>query len=97
MVTRHIKAGDEILVSYGQEYWRSAHSSHFTVDIPEWEWDASDPFAAPSLGVSSRVQVEDPPRVVSSSPARVVLVEDQPALSPVAVVAGSVDPPSALC
>jgi hypothetical protein len=94
-VTRHIKAGDEILVAYGQEYWRSAHLSHSTVDIPEWEWDLSDPFA-PLLGVvSPPMQVEVTPCAVSPSPIRAVLVGNQPlTLSSPAMT--QMDPPRAL-
>jgi hypothetical protein len=52
-VTRQIKAGEEIFVSYGTEYWQyAANSSHFTVDVPDWEWDLSDPFAPPPTPVS---------------------------------------------
>jgi hypothetical protein len=48
-VTRSVRAGGEIFVSYGAEYWKDAHTiSHSTSDIPEWEWDLSDPFACPS-------------------------------------------------
>src|SRR3954469_19414626 len=50
-VTRRIKAGGEIFVSYGTDYWKNAHStSHSTTNIPDWEWDTSDPFPfVPSL------------------------------------------------
>ena len=49
-VIRPILAGDEIFVSYGDEYWPYvAKTQHFTVDIPDWEWDVSDPFAGPPL------------------------------------------------
>jgi hypothetical protein len=52
-VTRQIKAGEEIFVSYGAEYWQyAAKSPHFTVDVPDWEWDLSDPFAPPPAPVS---------------------------------------------
>src|SRR5690348_2386505 len=39
---RRIRADEEILVSYGPNYWRGAASStHSTEGIPEWEWDLS--------------------------------------------------------
>ena len=46
-VCRGIAAGDEILVSYGAEYWRTKNTktNHITSDVPAWEWDLSDPFA----------------------------------------------------
>ena len=45
--TRCIRAGDEVFVSYGREYWCGAKScSHSTTGVPDWEWDLSDPFAA---------------------------------------------------
>ena len=45
-VSEKLKAGDEIFVDYGEDYWEDAKkSSHFTVDIPDWEWDVFDPFA----------------------------------------------------
>ena len=47
-VVRPIKPGEEIFVSYGRDYWRKADAPHFTVDVPDWEWDLSDPFAVPS-------------------------------------------------
>ena len=46
-VVRHIHAGDEIFAGYGAEYWRHAGAPHSTVNVPDWEWDLSDPFAAP--------------------------------------------------
>jgi len=61
--TRPIKAGEEIFVSYGAEYWHyAAKSPHFTVDVPDWEWDLSDPFASPPL---APVSVPAPPAPVS--------------------------------
>ena len=45
-VLRHIKAGDEIFVSYGDEYGEVANCKHTTSDVPEWEWDLSDPFSS---------------------------------------------------
>src|SRR5690348_12399308 len=40
VATRRVRAGDEIFVSYGRNYWLGAESSsHSTVDVPEWEWD----------------------------------------------------------
>ena len=49
-VTRPIEAGGEIFVSYGAEYWKNARSSfHSTSDVPDWEWDLSDPFASSSI------------------------------------------------
>ena len=48
-VSEKLKAGDEIFVDYGEDYWEDAKkSSHFTVDIPDWEWDVFDPFASVS-------------------------------------------------
>jgi hypothetical protein len=48
-VSRKIEAGGEIFVSYGTEYWESAASTtHATFNVPEWEWDLSDPFARAS-------------------------------------------------
>ena len=48
-VIRSIPPGGEIFVSYGDEYWKDAHSTtHCTLDIPDWEWDMSDPFAPTS-------------------------------------------------
>jgi hypothetical protein len=45
-VVRHIRAGDEIFVPYGRNYWKDAGAPYSTVDVPDWEWDMSDPFAA---------------------------------------------------
>ena len=70
--------------------------AYLTVDIPEWEWDLSDPFA-PLLGaVPSPVQVEAAPVAVSPSPVRAVLVGSRPfgLSSPVAL--SQVSPPRAL-
>jgi hypothetical protein len=48
-VSRKIEAGGEIFVSYGTEYWESAASTtHVTSNVPEWEWDLSNPFACVS-------------------------------------------------
>ena len=50
-ITRPVRAGGEIFVSYGPSYWKFARlSSHSTNDVPEWEWDLSDPFM-PNLSV----------------------------------------------
>src|ERR1700756_5119631 len=57
-----VKAGDEIFVSYGDDYWKdAAKSSHFTVDIPDWEWDLSDPFAPAAAPPSPPGQSSTPP------------------------------------
>jgi len=51
--TRRIRADEEILLSYGRDYWQGARSSsHSTVDVPEWAWDLSDPFS-PSASIPS--------------------------------------------
>jgi len=47
--TRCIRAGDEIFVPYGRDYWHAARSSsHSTDGIPDWEWELSDPFMVSS-------------------------------------------------
>src|SRR6185312_2119817 len=52
-VTRPIPKGGEIFVGYGAEYWRGISSmSYSTVDIPDWEWDTSNPFAPASSTIS---------------------------------------------
>jgi hypothetical protein len=64
-VIEKVKAGDEIFVSYGDDYWKDAkNSTHFAVDVPDWEWDDSDPFAAP---------VSCPPTLVALAPPAVVV------------------------
>jgi len=62
--TRRIRADEEILLSYGRDYWQGARSStHSTVGVPEWEWDLSDPFS-PSASIlspsSTPTTIEDP-------------------------------------
>jgi len=52
VTTRSIKPGGEIFVAYGRDYWNGGRSSHSTVDIPEWEWDLSNPFS-PAPAVAS--------------------------------------------
>ena len=82
-VVRPINAGDEIFVSYGRGYWRKEDAPHFTVDVPDWEWDLSDPFepaptrSLPAVGTPA-VAVGTP--AVSASPA-VPAQLPQPALS----------------
>ena len=45
-ITRNIGAGEEIFVSYGRNYWRHFDKTTYnTSNIPDWEWDLSDPFA----------------------------------------------------
>ena len=81
-VVRPINAGEEIFVSYGRGYWRKEDAPHFTVDVPDWEWDLSDPFASPPLptavtpavsvgtpAVSSPVPAHQPPPALSIVPA----------------------------
>jgi hypothetical protein len=61
IATRSIKPGGEIFVAYGRDYWIGGRSSHSTVDIPEWEWDLSNPFSpAPAV-----VAVSVPPGSVA--------------------------------
>ena len=77
-VVRHINAGDEIFAGYGAEYWRHAGAPHSTVDVPDWEWDLSDPFAAPLPPVPAPLA----PVVVPVAP-----VVSSPAMSPAVPVA----------
>ena len=72
---RPISPGEEVLVSYGATYWRGSHksSSYMTSNVPQWEWDLSDPFsAADSLNLNSPRADPDtlalPVHAVSSSP-----------------------------
>ena len=52
-VIRPIPPGGEIFVSYGGEYWKDAHlTTYCTLDIPDWEWDTSDPFAPASAALA---------------------------------------------
>ena len=45
-ITRRVRA-EEIFISYGRDYWKKSHSStHSTVNVPDWEWDLSNPFAS---------------------------------------------------
>ena len=47
VLTRRVRAGEEIFVSYGPEFWRGSHfTAHSTSNIPDWEWDISNPFAS---------------------------------------------------
>jgi uncharacterized protein len=71
-VIEKVKAGDEIFVSYGDDYWKDAkNSTHFTVDVPDWEWDDSDPFAAPVSCPPTPCSAQPlaPPAVVVGNPA----------------------------
>ena len=52
-ITRRVRAGDEIFVSYGSEYWKGSYSStHSTDGVPDWEWDLTDPFTSVSRSLS---------------------------------------------
>jgi hypothetical protein len=75
-----VKAGDEIFVSYGDDYWNdAANAPHFTVDIPDWEWDLSDPFAP----VAAPGKCSTPPRPINIAPVAVQAVHALvPAVSP---------------
>ena len=56
----------------GDDYWKDAkNSTHFTVDVPDWEWDDSDPFAAPVScpPTPCNAQPLAPPAVVVGNPA----------------------------
>src|SRR6185312_9457721 len=60
-VTRPIPKGGEIFVGYGAEYWRGISSmSYSTVDIPDWEWDTSNPFAPASSTISPALSLPFP-------------------------------------
>jgi hypothetical protein len=59
---RRIRAGQEILVAYGGEYWRDpTRCAYSTSEFPAWEWDPSDPFTALASGASSRAAQGDTP------------------------------------
>ena len=91
-VSRRIEAGEEVFVSYGTEYWKHAQSTfHETSDVPDWEWDLSDPFAPASALL---VPV---PALVPVCPAPALLVPVSCAVpAPAPLVSVSSDlPPSA--
>ena len=70
VTTRCIKAGEEIFVPYGRNYWVAARScSHSTDGIPDWEWDMSDPFApvSPPLIPPTTPSTTCPPTIISTS------------------------------
>src|ERR1700734_2202553 len=79
-----VKAGDEIFVSYGDDYWKdAAKSSHFTVDVPDWEWDLSDPFAP----AAAPGKCSTPPRPLIIVPTAIRAVHALvPAVSPPSTV-----------
>src|SRR3954469_25321387 len=56
--TRRIKAGGEIFVLYGLDYWKNAHSpSPSITNIPNWEGDTSDPFLPIAAGGAEPTKV----------------------------------------
>jgi len=76
--TRRIRADEEILVSYGRDYWRGAHSStHSTEGIPDWEWYISDPFQSNSSVQPLLNSIEAAPSSVVADPE--LPIEDEPA------------------
>jgi len=79
-VVRHVDPGDELFVSYGDEYWQyAAKAQHHTVDVPDWEWDLSDPFATlPLPGPVLTPSVPDSPVPAAVAPPTVPSVAPVP-------------------
>ena len=101
---RRVRAGEEIFVSYGTDYWPHARAmSHSTADVPEWEWDLSDPFAvsAPVLHGPTASAVPDappaPPVAVSVSASPVSAPIAAPSTAPASVAPDEIMPPPSKC
>ena len=65
--TRGIKPNQEIIVPYGAAYWRAVGGSHSTTNIPEWEWDMSDPFCQSSAAVCAAPALASQPVAVPAA------------------------------
>jgi hypothetical protein len=74
-ITRRVAAGGEIFVSYA-DYWRSASAtSYSTSNIPEWEWDLSDPFTSVLSSVPDAGDRVPPPILANQLPSPIAASE----------------------